>query len=172
MSISRVDWQFFPKSVQAPSHLIDVVKHFNKIEPKISSLKYQYSSDEVLRLVRNGLIKLGFAVEKSKKSKDKIQVPVLFGKNGKLEKSFEADALNTSRKTVLEVEAGRGVTNYQFLKDLFQACMMSDVDYLIIGVRKIYRQSKDFEKGTSFFETMYVSNRIGLPLKGILVIGY
>ena len=42
----------------------------------------------------------------------------LFGKNGKLEKSFEADALNTSRKTVLEVEAGRGVTNHQFLKDL------------------------------------------------------
>ena len=47
-----------------------------------------------------------------------------------------------------------------------------DVDYLVIGVRKIYRQSKDFDKVTSFFETMYVSNRIGLPLKGILVIGY
>jgi len=30
----------------------------------------------------------------------------------------------------LEVEAGRAYTNYQFLKDLFQACMMHDVQYL------------------------------------------
>lgn len=46
--------------------------------------------------------------------------------NGKLDKSFEADALHKELGFVLEVEAGRGVTNNQFLKDLFQACMMSN----------------------------------------------
>lgn len=29
--------------------------------------------------------------------------------------------------------------NNQFLKDLFQACMMQDVDYLVIAVRNEYR---------------------------------
>jgi hypothetical protein len=47
---------------------------------------------------------------------------------------------------VLEVEAARGVDNNQFLKDLFQACMMHDVQYLGIAVRNVYPQSPDFEK--------------------------
>ena len=53
-------------------------------------------------------------------------------------KSFEADAWNIPEKMVLEVEAGRAVVNNQFLKDLFQACMMHDVDYLGIAVRNTY----------------------------------
>ena len=70
---------------------------------------------------------------------DKIKVPVLFGRNGQLEKCFQVDAfLDGEDSTVLEVEAGSAVTNYQFLKDLFEACMMHNVAYLMIGVRKIY----------------------------------
>jgi hypothetical protein len=45
---------------------------------------------------------------------------------------------------VLEVEAGRGVVNHQFLKDLFQACMMYEVNYLAIAIRRCIR-----EPGTS-----------------------
>ncbi|WP_336774145.1 hypothetical protein [Paenibacillus sp. MMO-58] len=41
--------------------------------------------------------------------------------------AFEADAYNKEFETVLEIEAGRAATNYQFLKDLFQACMMNSV---------------------------------------------
>lgn len=73
---------------------------------------------------------------------------------------------------MLEVEAGRGVVNNQFLKDLFQACMMHDVFYLAVAVRDIYRGNSDFEAVTRFFDTMYASNRLSLPLKGILIIGY
>ena len=73
---------------------------------------------------------------------------------------------------VVEVEAGRGVLNNQFLKDLFQACMMRDVEYLGIAVRHIYKGNADFEQVVTFFETLYASNRLQLPLKGILVIGY
>ena len=46
--------------------------------------------------------------------------------------------------SVLEVEAGRGVVNHQFLKDLFQACMMYEVNYLAIAIRRCIR-----EPGTS-----------------------
>lgn len=89
-----------------------------------------------------------------------------------MEKYFEADALNPQNKTVVEVEAGRGVTNYQFLKDLFQACMMQEIEYLVIAVRNIYRGQKDFETVILFLDTLYASNRLKLPLKGILIIGY
>jgi hypothetical protein len=41
-------------------------------------------------------------------------VPVLFGRDGKLEKFFEVDAYREDTGAVLEVEAGRTVTNYQF----------------------------------------------------------
>ncbi len=73
---------------------------------------------------------------------------------------------------VIEVEAGRGVTNYQFLKDLFQACVMQDVDYAVIAVRQDYRGSDDYRKVVSFIETIYASNRLVLPLNGVLIIGY
>lgn len=110
-------------------------------------------------------------MEKSKKAVDKITVPVLFDRNGHPEKSFEADAVHPETHTVLEVEAGRGVTNYQFLKDLFQACMMYNVDYLTIAVRNRYRSSDDFNKVDAFFETLHASGRLRLPLDGVLIIG-
>ena len=167
-----INWQYFPKSRQLPEHLEIVVKVFENNGPKITSEKHQLNSDEVLAIIRKELFENSYRVESSKKLSGKIKVPVLFGKNGKLEKSFEADAYNEKNKTVIEVEAGRGVTNYQFLKDLFQACMMNDVDFLVVAVRNIYRSSKDFEKVINFFTTLYSSNRLNLPLKGILIVGY
>lgn len=49
---------------------------------------------------------------------------------------------------------------------------MFGVEYLVIAVRKKYRNHNDFERIYPFLETMYITNRIKLPLKGILLIGY
>jgi hypothetical protein len=125
-----------------------------------------------LAKVRDGLVSLGFTVESSKSAEGKIKIPVLYGANGKIDKSFDADAYHAGNKIVLEVEAGRAVSNYQFLKDLFQACVMQDVDYLAIALRQDYRGSNDFEKVAMFLETIFASSRLTLPLKGILIIGY
>jgi hypothetical protein len=130
------------------------------------------TSDEVLGKIRQRLETIGFQVESGKTTESKIKVPVLYGRNGKVEKSFDADAYHPTEQVVLEVEAGRGVTNYQFLKDLFQACVMQDVDYLVIAIRLDYRGSNDFEKVCTFFETIYASNRFRLPLQGVMIIGY
>lgn len=78
------------------------------------------------------------------------------------------------------MEAGRAVFNNQFLKDIFQACMMCEVEYLVIAVLNEYRFkvsekeqcSHDYQSVKTFLETLYVSNRLKLPLKGILLIGY
>ncbi len=89
-----------------------------------------------------------------------------------MEKSFDADAYHEETGFVVEVEAGRGVVNNQFLKDLFQACMMFGVRELAIAVRNTYRKSNDFDRVTRFFDTLYASNRMTLPLEGVLILGY
>lgn len=167
-----ISWQYYPKSDIIPEHLLKVVKAFEKAEPSISSAERTLSSNKVLLSLRNNLVEIGFAVEKGDRIEDKIRVPVLFGRNGQLEKSFQVDAFQENTGTVLEVEAGRAVTNYQFLKDLFEACMMHNVDYLVVAVRRIYRKSPDFERVLTHFETLYTSGRLRLPLKGALIIGY
>lgn len=170
--MNEIQWQFFPKSKIIPNHLKDVVEVFENNSNEISSDLFTYSSNEVLEKVALSLEKINYKVEKSKKSNDKIKVPVLFGPNGKLEKYFDADGYNEKSKTVIEVEAGRGVTNYQFLKDLFQACMMYEVDFLVIAVRRTYLKNQDFKTVITFFDTLYASGRLRLPLEGILIIGY
>jgi hypothetical protein len=170
--MSEIHWQFFPKSKIIPSHLKEVVDTFTNNSEKISSDKFTNSSNQVLEKIASSLELIGYKIEKSKKSADKIKVPVLFGPNGKLEKYFDADGYNENTKTVIEVEAGRAVTNYQFLKDLFQACMMYEVDFLIIAVRKTYLKNQDFKTVITFFDTLYASGRLRLPLEGILIIGY
>ena len=154
----------------------NVVSIFEKHSIEIDSEKHTYDSNGVLEIVRSDLEKNGYQVETSKKKEGKIHVPVLFGMNGKLDKYFEADGLNAEYKTVIEVEAGRGYANNQFLEDLFQASVMYNIDYLIIAVRNIYKtkssKSKDFEKIMSFIDTLYASERLVLPLKGILILGY
>jgi len=167
-----IEWIHFPKSDEAPWIVRKVVDVFKSIAPEIDSYKRDLKSNEVLASVSPGLVALGFKVEAGKKSNERILVPVLFGRNGKPEKSFEADAYHAAEKLVVEVEAGRGVLNNQFLKDLFQACMMHDVNYCGIAVRNIYKDNADFDQVVTFFETLYASNRLQLPLKGVFIIGY
>jgi len=50
--------------------------------------------------------------------------------------------------------------------------MMHGVKYLAIAVRNVYRENPDFERAEKFFQTLYASNRLKLPLDGILLIGY
>ena len=50
--------------------------------------------------------------------------------------------------------------------------MMSSVDRLMICVRNDYLGSDDYLKIRKFFETMYISNRIGIPLKEVVILGY
>jgi hypothetical protein len=108
----------------------------------------------------------------SKNKDDKIRFPVLFGLNNKIDKYFDADGISEDLKIVLEVEAGRAFRNNQFLKDVFQACMMPSVEYLILAVRNTYAGTDDFESIFVFLETLHINGRLQLPLKGIVLIGY
>lgn len=176
-----ISWAYFPRNEKTPTIGLEVVACFESVGGLIDSgannehISVDFkdgASNVVLSRIRPGLEKIGFKVESGKTATGKICIPVLYGQNGKPTKTFEADAYHEAFKFVVEVEAGRAVTNYQFLKDLFQACVMVDVDYLCIAVRNTYRKSQDFEKVYTFFDTLYTSGRMKLPLKGILIVGY
>lgn len=176
-----IDWAYFPRNSPPTSFSMRIVECFELVSARIDSESNNSKiaagftdaqSDRVLSAVRPGLEALGFLVESTKKSAGKINVPVLFGRRGKPVRSFQADAYCQPENYVVEVEAGRAVVNYQFLKDLFQACVMSEVEYFGLAVRNVYKSSKDFEKVYDFFDTLYTSGRLQLPLKGILLIGY
>ncbi|MDO4702097.1 MAG: hypothetical protein Q4A47_05740 [Erysipelotrichaceae bacterium] len=165
-------WTYFPKNREIPNNLNNMIEIFCENISRIDSNNNTLSSDEVLGVIAGALERKGYKVEKSKKREDKIRVPALYGECGKIELAFEVDAYHQNEKIVLEVEAGRAVTNYQFLKDLFEACMMQNVEYLCIAVRIIYGRNKDYSKVCDFMNTMFLSNRFNIPLKGILIIGY
>jgi hypothetical protein len=167
-----IQWHYFPKSRRPTDLIMQVVAAFTSVSEDIDSKTQKHQSNQVLLRVAPALRAAGFTVEAGKKKIDKISVPVLFGLNGKFEKSFEADAYHSAEKFVVEVEAGRGVVNNQFLKDFFQACMMDEVEYLALAVRNVYRKNNDFNRVCVFFDTLYASRRLELPLKGILIIGY
>ena len=167
-----IQWQHFPRSRRPNELALQVVTAFASVADEIDSKSHQLESNQVLLRVAAGLRAVGFTVEAGKKKADKISVPVLFGVNGRFEKSFDADAHHRDGRFVVEVEAGRAVANNQFLKDLFQACMMDEIEYLALAVRNVYSSSNDFDRVCVFFETLYASRRLDLPLKGILVIGY
>ncbi len=167
-----IRFQFFPRSRGVTNDIRKVIDAFKSIENDIDSVTKNLESNAVLALLRPYLEPQGFTVESSKKQNDKINVPVLFGEDNSVDKSFFADALSNDGKIVIEVEAGRATENNQFLKDIFEACMMFEVEYLILAVRVVYRGHYDFDRCYSFLETLYISNRLQLPLKGILLIGY
>ena len=175
-----INFQFFPRSHGVTSEIRSVIDCFMKIEPQLEQEDVHRVSNDVLTLVRPHLENIGYLVETGKGREEKIDVPVLFGENNEVDKFFFADALSSDGKIVIEVEAGRAVRNNQFLKDIFQACMMFEVEYLVIAVLNEYKfnsgnrqvVSKDYQEVKTFLETLYVSNRLRLPLKGILLIGY
>ncbi|MDE6350585.1 MAG: hypothetical protein K2K67_06260 [Treponemataceae bacterium] len=167
-----IQYQFFPRSQGIAGDINRVIESFRAVEAEIDSASKELNSNAVLAKVRPFLEKNGYTVETGKGKNDKIDVPVLFGKNNNVDKSFFADALSGDGRIVIEVEAGRATENNQFLKDIFEASMMFDVEYLVLAVRNIYRTHADFDIVHTFLETMYISNRIKLPLKGILLIGY
>lgn len=167
-----IQYQFFPRSRGLTDEMRQVVDCFNSVNDKISSETNDLVSNDVLAILRPLFEKIGFVVETGKTKDAKIDVPVLFGVDNKVDKSFYADALSQDGKVVVEVEAGQATENNHFLKDIFEACMMFDVEYLVLAVRNKYRTHNDFDRVYTFLETLYISNRLHLPLKGILLIGY
>lgn len=108
-------YQLFPRSVGLSDELRAVIDCFVTVYDDIKSPENTLNSDGVLRFLRPNLEQLGFRIETGKSKGEKIPVPVLFGLNNHIDRSFDADGVSGDGRIVLEVEAGRAVVNYQFL---------------------------------------------------------
>ena len=167
-----INWQYFPKSEKPPKEISDVVVCFEKNNKIISKQKINNAA-AVLNILAPALKKQGFKMKGN--ANGKLSVPVLYGVNGSVEKQFLIDAFEPKMGIVFEVEAAAAVINYLFIKDILEASLMDGANYLIIAVRNsnpTTNNQKDFETVCRFLETIYSSNRLRLPLKGVLIIGY
>ena len=161
----------------APDWSEGVLEVFRRSRPKIDSQKNQgVVSDHCLGVLRPGLEKLGFEIEGGKTAEKKIRRPVLFGENGKPEVSYEVDGFHAGARAVLEVEAGRGAANNADYRDLVRAGLMVGVDYLILAMMQEYRTGKNvvrsYRQTLRRLDAIYASDRLRLPLSGVLLIGY
>ena len=102
----------------------------------------------------------------------KVRVPVLFGRNGKAAKTFEVDAYSQATRTVIEVEAGRAVVNNQFLKDLFEACVMPNGRLPSDLRAKRLSGHERLREGLQLSRHSIRERSISAALGGVLVIGY
>lgn len=174
-----INWQYFPKSDKITNKLLETIEVFKKFEKKIDSAEIHESkkldSNTILAILKDGLTDIGYKVEVGKSGDDKIAVPVLYGLNGKPDKQFFADGYHRDEEIVLEIEAAAAVANNRFLKDLFEACVMDNVKYCVIAVRNVNKTTnnqRDFEAVMRFIDTVYASQKLKLPLTGVLIIGY
>ena len=189
---NNINWSYFPKTDPIPQGLKEAINIFEKnfkeidtitaegiiasIIAKSSKKRKEISealeSDDVLKVVTQDFLDANYKIETSKKKTDKIRIPVLFGEKGSIAQAFEPDGWHDENKIVLEIERGRAYANHQFLKDIFEASVMINIDYLVLAVSNLYKESKDYEKIVNWLDTLYATNRIKLSLKGILLIGY
>lgn len=77
-------------------------------------------SNDVLQCLSDKIIQLGYKVEISKRANDKIRIPVLFGRNGALEKILKLIATTQYRKLLLRLKQDELSLIINFLKIYFK----------------------------------------------------
>lgn len=180
MSPTTVQYYTYPRTDPPPKFADEIAEVFADHEPTIGTEGTDdgLKSDEVLQVVRNDLEGLGFDVEASKRKEDKIERPVLFGKDGEPELKYEVDGYHEEWRCGLEVEAGRAWKGNAVYRDLIQAIVMVQVDTLVLAVPNVYTYGGDnqytnyaFENTKSVVDTLYASHRFDPPYR-LILLGY
>lgn len=133
-------------------------------------------SDAALAALRPELVRHGFEIEDGKTRAGTIRRPVLFGEVGKPVVAYEVDGFHPQYEIVLEVEAGRGAANNADYRDLIRASLMVDARYLVLAMMLHYAAGgpaiKSYDRSRDRLDAIYASERLKLPLEGILLVGY
>ena len=170
-------WRFYPARASPPAWVEPLVAAFAGVRERIDShANTGVSSDDVLSSVRPRLDDLGYAVETSKAKADKIWRPVLFGDQGHARVAYEVDAFNAEHGVVVEIEAGRGAANNADYRDIVRTSLMVDARSLTLAMMLTYSGGgvtvRSYEQTRDRLDAIYASNRLRLPLEGVLLIGY
>lgn len=169
-------WKSYPSRLPAPAWAEGVLDVFGRERARIdSNANHGVKSNDCLAILRPGLEEMGFVVEGGETT-GKIKRPVLFGENGETEVSYEVDGFLPDHGVVLEVEAGRGAANNADYRNLVRAGLMVDADYLVLAMMQRYlaggQLMRSYERTRKRIDAIYASDRLRLPLRGVLLIGY
>ncbi len=172
-------WAYFPRQTAAAPWVEPFLQIVGTHQTAIDSATHPVlASDNVVAVLRDGLVAGGWLVEGSKRAVDKIHRPVLFGDNGVVKVKQEIDGWDPQAKVVLEVESGRAVQGNAIYRDLVRASLITDAYYLALGVRSLYTygarktEQNDFVYTRDAIDSIYASGRLGLPFRGILLFGW
>jgi len=175
-------WEYFPRNMRPPGWVEPLVAAVRAIEPRVSTVEQGTGlhSDDVLRELTPGLRQLGYAVESSRSEANRIRRPVLYGSNGRAEVAYDIDAFHDDHGIVVEVEAGRAASNNATYRDVIRASLILDAQYLVLLLPVTYRFSNRgqsasvpvFMRGLDLLSALYASQRLPLPLCGVLLVGY
>ena len=179
--MSGIRFQCFPRT-EPPRELVrPIVELFRKHEMKVGTvlLGKGLISNDVLAILRKDLGGLGFEVERGKTTAEKLQRPVFFGENGEPTLRYEIDAYHPQWQCGLEVEAGRALLGNAVYRDIVQACVMVDLQHLVLAVPNVYRNksagktvtSSPYRSTVAIVETLYGHSRLRMPYT-LTVIGY
>lgn len=174
---STIRFTSFPLTLPPPPFVAPLVSAFRKHEATIGTQnrKTQLQSNDLLHIVKDDLLELGFQVELSKKADGRISRPVFFGENGEATKTYSVDAYHPQFKCGLEIEAGRAIGGNAIYRDLIQSMVMVEVEHLVLAVANVYRYGKtrtyDYQATTSIAAALYGHDRIRMPY-GLTVLGY
>ena len=170
-------WSYFPRNSKPPLWVPNFVSVVAAAERVVSTEPgSRLSSDEVLAALEPGLRAQGYAVETGKRKDQKISRPVLFGENGVPQVSYEIDAFHDELGVAVEVEAGRGAANNADYRDLVRTSLILDAHYLALATPLVYRAGRQsiraYDSTRRQLEALYASDRLRLPFRGVLVVGY
>ncbi|MBS1870027.1 MAG: hypothetical protein JSS99_10210 [Actinobacteria bacterium] len=170
-------WKFYPSRSEPPAWVTDVVEVFAAVGAEIDSrTNHGVTSDAALALLRPGLVSLGFEIESGKTKAGRIKRPVLFGEMGRPRLAYEIDGFHPGHGIVLEVEAGRGAANNADYRDLIRTSLIVDAEYLVLAMMLQYRPGtavmRSYERTREQIDAIYESERLRLPFRGVLLVGY
>lgn len=181
MAKTTIRFSTFPRTAPPQDFVRSVVTAFVAHEDAIGTAKRktELESNAVLGVLRDSLINLGFDVESGKRNDQKIARPVYFGENGIPTLEYQIDAYHPQWRCGLEIEAGRAWKGNAIYRDLIQALIMVQVDYLILAVPNQYRYnlkgrpvaSPDYDNTISVVDALFGHSRIAFPYN-LAVIGY
>jgi hypothetical protein len=168
-------WMYYPTWRQPPDWVEEMLSTVRAAQPSIDSNVRHLQSNQVLALLRPGLIDLGYEVESGT---DRYPLPVLFGQDGRIAKSFNVDAFRPFDSIAVEIEAGGAFDNNRILHDLIKMALGVIVDCGVLVVPQKYetkrRRFRDqYEESRKLFDAIWANpERLKLPLEGLLLVGY
>mgnify|MGYP001094066144 CR=1 FL=1 len=84
MSEPAIRYISYPRTKAPPAFVLQIADEFRRHEPRIGTVHLDkgLTSDQVLTIMRDDLIGLGFDVERGNRKGEKIERPVFFGEDG------------------------------------------------------------------------------------------